>query len=566
MTLIFGKLAAHVDLRKALMKIPLKTIGVVLLGAASAGGLAQTSTPIYSYTVPANGYAPNSNLTTYTDSVMGKWSMQYDNLNRLQNADASAGPYQGVNLHWGFDSFGNRTSQTPSGNSSANLPSASSVTYNANNQMLTGNGGFTPTYDGAGNMTFDGASTYTAYDGENRVCATYSTIGSSGVTQYIYNAEGQRAAKGHPINSPGNIPVCPTDMSNFAVSATYVLGPGGEQMTEFDGSGNWKHTNVYAGGKLLATYDPHGLHFPQTDPLGTVRIQASATGVVEESCASLPFGDGLNCTSTISEPTEHHFTGKERDRESGLDYFGARYYASSMGRFMSPDWSAKATPVPYAKLDNPQSLNLYAYVGNNPLSHIDPDGHIDCGGKNAAGVGCQAIAQWNQDHGINPNAKRSNFPGVPVRLPNGNTVPDPHSPTGLMMAPASSVSDVAAAGKKAGQDAQRLDSQSVGAVVFNVELGRAVGTGGQFDDQRMGPQSDVLTGGFMQLPQFRDVSNFNVGLFSQQSGMTLDQTLQTAGDFAKHFSSNYSPNSPYGLAPQTAEFIRVGFQAGATQF
>jgi RHS repeat-associated protein len=68
-------------------------------------------------------------------------------------------------------------------------------------------------------------------------------------------------------------------------------------------------------------------------------------------------------------------TGKERDTESGLDYFGARYYASTMGRWMSPDWSAKEEPVPYAKLDNPQSLNLYAYVGNNPLSNADPDGH-----------------------------------------------------------------------------------------------------------------------------------------------------------------------------------------------
>jgi len=71
----------------------------------------------------------------------------------------------------------------------------------------------------------------------------------------------------------------------------------------------------------------------------------------------------------------HYFTGKERDAESGLDYFGARYYASSMGRFMSPDWAAKAEPVPYAKLDNPQSLNLYEYVLNNPLHGVDPDGH-----------------------------------------------------------------------------------------------------------------------------------------------------------------------------------------------
>jgi RHS repeat-associated protein len=70
-----------------------------------------------------------------------------------------------------------------------------------------------------------------------------------------------------------------------------------------------------------------------------------------------------------------HFTGKERDTESGNDYFGARYYASSMGRFMSPDWSGATVPVPYANLSDPQTLNLYEYVRNNPLSGLDPDGH-----------------------------------------------------------------------------------------------------------------------------------------------------------------------------------------------
>jgi len=74
-------------------------------------------------------------------------------------------------------------------------------------------------------------------------------------------------------------------------------------------------------------------------------------------------------------PDNHLFTGKERDSESGNDYFGARYYASSMGRFMSPDWSAKEEPVPYATMDDPQSLNLCAYVRNNPLARTDPDGH-----------------------------------------------------------------------------------------------------------------------------------------------------------------------------------------------
>ena len=74
---------------------------------------------------------------------------------------------------------------------------------------------------------------------------------------------------------------------------------------------------------------------------------------------------------------ESRYTGKERDTESGLDNFGARYMSSSMGRFMSPDFNDIPDSVPYADFDNPQSLNLYSYVRNNPLSSVDPDGH-DC--------------------------------------------------------------------------------------------------------------------------------------------------------------------------------------------
>jgi RHS repeat-associated protein len=68
-------------------------------------------------------------------------------------------------------------------------------------------------------------------------------------------------------------------------------------------------------------------------------------------------------------------TGKERDTESNLDMFGARYYGSSLGRFMTPDWEAAPTDVPYAHFGNPQSLNLYSYVQNNPTAVGDPDGH-----------------------------------------------------------------------------------------------------------------------------------------------------------------------------------------------
>ncbi len=66
------------------------------------------------------------------------------------------------------------------------------------------------------------------------------------------------------------------------------------------------------------------------------------------------------------------FTQKERDNETGLDYFGARYYANIQGRFGSPD------PIHFQKmmLIDPQRFNLYAYVRNNPLKLIDPSGMI----------------------------------------------------------------------------------------------------------------------------------------------------------------------------------------------
>ncbi|MDP9050871.1 MAG: RHS repeat-associated core domain-containing protein, partial [Acidobacteriota bacterium] len=110
--------------------------------------------------------------------------------------------------------------------------------------------------------------------------------------------------------------------------------------------------------------------------LGSRRVQADDLGRVEETYPSLPFGEMLpQNNSAFLGATEQHFAGKERDTESGNDYFGARYYNSNTGRWLSPDWSAAENPVPYAKLGDPQSLNLYAYVGNNPLGGIDQDGH-----------------------------------------------------------------------------------------------------------------------------------------------------------------------------------------------
>jgi RHS repeat-associated protein len=82
------------------------------------------------------------------------------------------------------------------------------------------------------------------------------------------------------------------------------------------------------------------------------------------------------------------FTSKERDAETGLDFFESRYYSSAQGRFTSPDefkggfldaFSGQAAfqagPLPYADISDPQTLNKYAYVRNNPLRYTDPNGH-----------------------------------------------------------------------------------------------------------------------------------------------------------------------------------------------
>jgi RHS repeat-associated protein len=101
-----------------------------------------------------------------------------------------------------------------------------------------------------------------------------------------------------------------------------------------------------------------------------------------------PFGGERAITNTC--PQNYKFTGKERDYESGLDNFGARYMSSGLGRFMTPDWSASPSPVPYASLPYPQSLNLYSYVQNNPLKSTDPTGHCTVDGETHGWVWCAA--------------------------------------------------------------------------------------------------------------------------------------------------------------------------------
>jgi len=112
------------------------------------------------------------------------------------------------------------------------------------------------------------------------------------------------------------------------------------------------------------------------DWTGTERVRSDVNGESFETCSNLPFGDAQTCTGSL-EASPLHFTGKQRDTETGNDYFGARYYGSTMGRFMSPDYSETPEAMPYADLSNPQSFNRYVYLNDNPIGGIDADGH--CG-------------------------------------------------------------------------------------------------------------------------------------------------------------------------------------------
>ena len=353
-----------------------------------------TGSILYAYSITqadgtTSGYDLTGNMVAFSDTVNGQWSAGYDQLNRITSATQSKvgsspqflPPSGGTqqNFCWQYDSFGNRTLQASSDqpfgtNCQAQTNAAYSLiaaNYNANNQIVSASGapnGYV--LDASGNVQDDGFNQY-LYDGDGRMCAQLAKV-TGAITGYLYNAEGQRVAKGSLSSFS-----CDPASNGFQMSNEYILGAGGEQLTELDGKGAWIHTNAYAGGQLVATYDNKGIHFHLPDWLGTRRVQTDYLGTPELACSGGSFGDQLNCTGSASNATEHHFTGKERDAESGLDYFEARYYEPSVGRWLSPDWSTAPSSLPYADLHDPQSLNLYSYVRNNPLSRFDNDGHLE---------------------------------------------------------------------------------------------------------------------------------------------------------------------------------------------
>jgi len=313
--------------------------------ASSTGGNAIDIT--YSFVDPSTSknaghvYSITNNLNSSRTE-----NFTYDQLNRIKTAGTSAttGPYcWGYDYSSSYDAWGNLQSQ-PGGPAytgcSEYLPAA--MTADGNNH-LSGFG-----YDLSGNTTGDGVNSY-SWNAESQLKT------AAGVT-YTYDGDGRRVSK--------------------AGSKLYWYGSGGDILAETDASGNTTAEYIFFGGKRIAML-PAGstpIYYVE-DLLGTSRVTTTNAGVVCYDADFYPFGDERPPYTNTCTQNNYRFEGKERDTETGNDDFGARYYSNRFGRWLSADWSSVPVPVPYANLSNPQTLNLYAMVADDPETFADLDGH-----------------------------------------------------------------------------------------------------------------------------------------------------------------------------------------------
>ena len=314
----------------------------------------------YDFHLGVSGTFGDANVTcSVTASTLGDNGNVYNVSNQVNNARTQNFTYDALNRitqgyttggSWGetftIDAWGNLTNRgLVAGKSTYESLNAAPATVK---NRLTGFG-----YDAAGNMISNGSASYT-YDAENRLTAT------AGWT-YVYDGDGERVLKCN-----GTYPTCS--------SGTLYWG-GTEALAESSLTGTMSSEYLFYLGKRMARNDLPGniAHYYLQDHLGSARVTTDAAGATEKQTDYSPYGGEIWVNGT--NVNHYKFNGKERDSESGLDNFGARYNASSLGRFMTPDWAARPTTVPYAVFGDPQSLNLYSYVRNDPISQADADGH-----------------------------------------------------------------------------------------------------------------------------------------------------------------------------------------------
>ncbi len=283
----------------------------------------------------ANG-GDNGDICGITNNKDGtrSESFVYDPLNRLLSATSG-----NWNQSYTYDIWGNLLKKNISGGDTS-----LDVNVNPANQETTW------CYDAAGNVVGPGmCSTYSnniypnKYDGENRLTNTAAGI------VYDYDADGRRVSK-----SNGTL---------------YWYGPGGQVLEETDLNGNLKNEYMFFNGKRIARYSTiYGYSYYFSDHLGSATVVTDANGTIKEESDYYPFG-GERVVLDLGIGNNYKFTSKERDLETGCDYFGARYYCNSIGRWLTPDGKASSS-----KLFNPQTWNRYTYVLNDPVNKFDPDG------------------------------------------------------------------------------------------------------------------------------------------------------------------------------------------------
>ena len=226
------------------------------------------------------------------------------------------------------------------------------------------------------------------FNAENQMT---SMTGLSVTTNYVYDGDGKRVQK--------------------TGSKLYWYGADGSVLDETDPSGSMTNTSfneyIYFGGKRIARRDSAGnVLYYLADQLGTARSIAQV--LAGQNTATLcydadfyPYGGERTVVNICGQ--NYKFTGKERDLESGLDNFEARYDTSSLGRFMSPD------PMG-GQQDDPQSLNRYAYVRNNPLNLTDPTGlnfNLACAASQDNKMTCQGGLQGTTSMTTGANGKQT---------------------------------------------------------------------------------------------------------------------------------------------------------------
>ncbi len=188
--------------------------------------------------------------------------------------------------------------------------------------------------------------------------------------------------------------VCDFSKNHFNVTRYSVLAQNGSTLTQYDNQGN-SVSDIPLPGDVTATFSQtagnanNTIHYQLHDWLGTRRMQTDSNGNPEMTCVSGPFGDmPVPCVGLSNK----QFTGKERDTESGLDYFGARYCGSNMGRFMSPDPFLNS-----GHPSDPQTWNRYTYALNNPLKIVGPTGLYNLSAGCLQDATCAANAKLLRD-------------------------------------------------------------------------------------------------------------------------------------------------------------------------